>query len=59
VAKEPIDLAARGARGGNLLLAGDRLLIAGSRNLQVFPLEDNETTTQVNNNPRPAANSQE
>jgi hypothetical protein len=59
VAKEPIDLAARGARGGNLLLVGDRLLIAGSRSLQVFPLEDEAVATQVNNNPRPAANSQE
>jgi hypothetical protein len=42
VEREPIDLVSRETRGGNLLVAGNRLLIAGARKLQAFPLSKSE-----------------
>jgi hypothetical protein len=53
VAREPIDLVGRKARGGNLLVAGDRFIIAGARELQVFPL------LQPTDNKHPDANSKD
>jgi hypothetical protein len=36
VATEPIDLVTREARGGNIIPAGDKLLVVGAKKLQVF-----------------------